>query len=141
MGIDLKGFSALIDDLDELEAFARGEGSEVVKEALKKGADRMTRRAKVNVNSRDGDLAVAIKTGSVRKRRGGYRVTSGVHRADWPHKDYYPAYVEYGHLGPHGSDKTTPPHPYLRPAYDAEREQAYQDILSAVFSALRKIGF
>ena len=58
---------------------------------------------------RSGDLYNALKIGSVkRSQRRGKHITIGVHRKDWSHEDYYPAYVEYGHGGP----APAPAHPY-----------------------------
>jgi len=69
----------------------------------------------------------------VKKRKtGGQRVTIGVHRKDWDEEDYYPAFVEYGHGGP----APAPAHPYIRPAYDARQDEAYEIIRDGLRDAL-----
>ena len=83
-----------------------------------------------------GALHGSIRTHSVRKSRsGGKYITIGVHRKDWSHEDYYPAYVEYGHGGP----APAPPHPYIRPAYDAQSDKSYEIIRSGLRDAIDKL--
>lgn len=42
-------------------------------------------------------------------------------------------WVEDGHAGPHGSDKRTKPHPFIRPAADAKEQKAV-DLYSSVMT-------
>lgn len=82
-----------------------------------------------------GRLKASISS-KVTSRRGRYKVTIGSHGADWGSGDYYPAFVEYGHEGP----RPAPPHPYLRPAYDLHRDEAYKAIAEGIFRILREAG-
>lgn len=77
--------------------------------------------------------AVGSIAESIHTRYKGGRVTVGVHRADWTEAEYYPAYVEYGHGGPHPA----PAHPYMRPAFDMMAPAA-ESIIVAELKA--KIG-
>lgn len=105
------------------------ENGAAVNRALEAGAARIEERMRSNASSNpkviSGDLRSAIHTGPVKRRRGGgKRITIGVHRRDWNHEAYYPAYVEYGHGGP----APAPPHPYIRPAFDTGHNDAYSEI-------------
>ena len=55
-----------------------------------------------------------------------------MHRKDWSHEDYYPAYVEYGHGGP----APAPAHPYIRPAYDTRADESYEIIREGLRDAI-----
>jgi hypothetical protein len=56
-----------------------------------------------------------------RKHRVGYIVVTGTRQQlGIQGKYYYPAHLELGHAGPHGSPRRTRPHPYLRPAIKNE---------------------
>ena len=95
-----------------------------LKETLEAGAvpirDRMEKNAPVG---KTGNLKRAVKAGKVKKGKKGQYITIGIHRKDLVMKspdEYYPAFVEYGHGGPHPA----PPHPFIRPAYDLTQEEA-----------------
>ena len=96
----------------------------------------MVVNAGTEIHARTGDLRRALKIGNVKssRKRGKY-ITIGVHRKDWNHEDYYPAYVEYGHGGP----APAPPHPYIRPAYDAQSDKSYEIIRSGLRDAIDKL--
>lgn len=83
------------------------------------------------------DAARHAATGSIaetiRARYKNGRVTVGVHRADWREDEYYPAYVEYGHGGPHPA----PAHPYIRPAFDTRAPAAEQIIVSELKAKIK----
>lgn len=84
-----------------------------------------------------GRMAGAIKTYAT-SLSGRYKVTTGVHRKDFPVADteYYPAFVEYGHGGP----RPAPPHPFLRPAFNANKEGAYQSVAAGISVLLKENG-
>ena len=65
----------------------------------------------------------------------GRHITIGVHRKDWNHEDYYPAFVEYGHGGP----APAPAHPYIRPAYDTRVDEAYEIIRDGLRDAIDRL--
>ena len=68
-----------------------------------------------------GDLHGSIRTGNVRKNRGGgKRITIGVHHSD--RGAYYANPVEFGHGGP------APAHPFVRPAFDVKADAAFEEI-------------
>ena len=49
---------------------------------------------------------------------------------------FYAPFVEFGHGGPHGP---AAPHPFLQPAFDAEREEANRIIKEKLSRALDKV--
>ena len=82
-----------------------------------------------------GKLRGSIKIGrAVRHRKGGYSVTVGIHRADGGAEYGNP--VEFGHGGPHPA----PPHPFVRPAFDARVDEAYEKVKQQLMTALTARG-
>ena len=96
-------------------------------------AEEMTRTAPIGET---GNLQKAIKVGRVRTSKRGRTITVGIHRRDIDLTDkngeYYPAFVEYGHGGPHPAD----PHPFIRPAYDLKKDDAWNAIKQAALDKL-----
>ena len=96
-------------------------------------AEEMTRTAPIGET---GNLKGAIRVGRVRTSKRGRTITVGIHRRDIDLTDkdghYYPAYVEYGHGGPHPAD----PHPFIRPAYDLKKDDAWNAIKQAALDNL-----
>ena len=139
MPMEVKGLDELMTDIAAMTAQLDMEkgGSAVANGILERAAVPVEEQMKANA-SRDpkiisGDLHGAIHTGHVKKRRnGGKRITIGVHRKDWNHEDYYPAFVEYGHGGP----GPAPAHPYIRPAYDTTEDEAYEIIRDGLREAI-----
>ena len=143
MPMEVKGLDELMTDIAAMTAQLDMEkgGSTVANGILERAAVPVEEQMKANA-SRDpkiisGDLHGAIHTGPVKKRRnGGKRITIGVHRKDWNHEDYYPAFVEYGHGGP----GPAPAHPYIRPAYDTTEDEAYEIIRDGLREAIDRHG-
>lgn len=112
-----------------------------VDDALKAGAEpikeEMVRTAPVGET---GNLKRAVKVGNVRTRKNGRTITIGIHRRDidLSAKDghYYPAYVEYGHGGP----RPAPPHPFVRPAFDLKKDEAWNTVKQAVIDQMNSKG-
>ena len=112
-----------------------------VDEALKTGAepirDEMERNAPVGET---GNLKGAVKVGGIRDSKRGRTITIGVHRRDIDLSDkggeYYPAFVEYGHGGPHPADA----HPFIRPAYDLKKDDAWAAVKQTVIDQMEQKG-
>ena len=73
-----------------------------------------------------------IRSGS--RKHGTARVTVGVHSGETGARYANP--VEHGHGGPHPA----PPHPFVRPAFDAKAEEAYEELKKLLNEALDKRG-
>jgi len=112
-----------------------------VDDALTAGAEpikeEMVRIAPVGAT---GNLQKGIKVGGVRTSKNGRTITVGIHRRDidLSAKDghYYPAYVEYGHGGP----RPAPPHPFIRPAFDLKKDEAWNIVKQAVIDQMNSKG-
>lgn len=127
-------FTALAQDFERLAQVADpARATSIMEEAAQPILERMKANASSNPHPRSGRLVGAINTGPPTKKNGGITVTVGVHRRDWPGDPYYPAYVELGHGGPHPA----PPHPYVRPAYDAAAPEAYERLRALLDQALK----
>ena len=124
MAVELTGFSELITDLAGMAAdLNNGPG---VDRALLAGAVPVEQQMLANASSDPkiitGALYNSIHTSNVKSRRGGKHVTIGVHVKE--QSAYYSNPVEFGHGGP----APAPPHPFVRPAFDARADEAYGEI-------------
>lgn len=142
MSLNTDGFDSLIADINAMaqKLDADGAGAGTAKTILTNAAQpiyaQMKANASTEIHAQSGDLQRALKIGKAKnsRKRGKY-ITIGVHRKDWKHTDYYPAYVEYGHGGP----APAPQHPYIRPAYDTKADEAYEIIRSGLRDAIDKL--
>ena len=139
MPLETDGFDSLMTDIAGMASRmdADGSGAPVAKRILEDAArpihQQMRSNASQDPRRRSGDLYNALKIGPVkRSQRCGKHITIGVHRKDWSHEDYYPAYVEYGHGGP----APAPAHRSIRPAYDARADESYQLIRDGLPDAI-----
>ena len=136
MGIELRGFSDLRDDLINMAAaLDQGPG---VNRALQAGAapieDQMLHNASTDPKIITSDLHDSIRTGTVKKNRvGGKRITIGVHHSE--RGAYYANPVEFGHGGP----APAPAHPFVRPAFDVKADEAFEAMKQTLRDELTKI--
>jgi len=125
MPTELRGFDDLMNDMTNMAAaLERGPG---VDRALKAGAvpieEQMKRNASSDPKIITGDLHGSIRTGSIRRNRGGgKRITVGIHHNE--RGVFYGNPVEFGHGGP----APAPAHPFVRPAFDVRSDEAYEEI-------------
>lgn len=98
----------------------------IVRPSLREAARPMLATAKAIVPVETGRLKKSLKLRAMKVHRRdqfgvvvftGKREELGIPADD---KSYYPMSVEYGHGGPHPA----PAHPFLRPAFDANKEGA-----------------
>ena len=137
--MEIQGIDDLMTDISQMAAAVDidREGAAITRGILEAAAQPIHEQMKANTardpQMRSGDLHKAIGIGKVKRRRNsGKHITIGVHRKDWNHEDYYPAYVEYGHGGP----GPAPAHPYIRPAYDTRADEAYEIIRDGLRDAI-----
>lgn len=118
VSFDAIGMDAIYERLEELGRM----GDKAADAALKKAAmpilEEMTRLAPERPNDEPHwNLKSAIRTGKRRKRGGNASYLEvGVFNGEAPHAHL----VEFGHGGP----KPAPPHPFMRPAYEAKKAEA-----------------
>lgn len=142
MSMEVKGSVALRDDINQMADLLRTSGENggracnwILQNAAMPVLNQMLHNASNDPKRRTGKLLRSIKIGRVvRKRRGGYRVTVGIHRKDGGAEYGNP--VEFGHGGPHPA----PPHPFVRPAFDAKVDEAYEQVKDVLRQALDSRG-
>lgn len=121
MGLEITGIDEILAAIDKMVITQKE-----VDVALIEAAEPICLEAILNAPvGGTGNLKAAIKVGKVKGSKNRRGVTIGVHRKDFTFKkagEYYPAYVEYGHGGPHPA----PAHPYLRPAFDSKIEESVE---------------
>ena len=124
MAVDLQGFAELQNDLTAM-AMSLENGSGVDR-ALQAGAVHIEQQMLANASSDPkiitGALHGSIHTYKVKQRGGGKQIPIGVKHSEAG--AYYANPVEHGHGGP----GPAPPHPFVRPAFDARAEEAYGEI-------------
>ncbi len=140
MGFEWEGATDLMNDLTGMAAAldADGDGA-AVNRALRSGAvpiyGRMLRNASSDPKIITGELIGSIRTGTIKKRSGGgKRITIGVHHQDGA--AYYSNPLEHGHGGP----APAPAHPFVRPAFDAESDAAYEAMKQVLRAAIGRRG-
>lgn len=137
MGMELKGASGLRDDIATM-ADALGDNGAAAAKVLKGAAQpvlkQMIQNASTNPVPRSGLLRSSIKVGRITRKRETAHVTVGVHSGEGGAQYANP--VEHGHGGPHPA----PPHPFVRPAFAAKAEEAYEEMKKLLNEALDKRG-
>ncbi len=135
MAITLSGTEVFLRDLERMIPSDTN-----VDAALAEGAGVIAREMRRLAPVKSGKLKSAIKVGKARNGRNGRQVTVGIHRRDFSGDDYYPAYVEYGHAGPRKGSPRTPPHPFIRPAFDLKKDEAWSIVKQAVIDQMNAKG-
>jgi len=131
MAITLSGTEVFLSDLERMIPSDTN-----VDAALAEGAEVIAKEMRQLAPVKSGKLKSAIKVGKARNGRNGRQVTVGVHRRDFSGDEYYPAYVEYGHGGP----RPAPPHPFIRPAFDLKKDEAWKTVKQAVIDQMNSKG-
>jgi HK97 gp10 family phage protein len=142
MGLEITGMTELTQDISEMADALRtsgGNGSRACNWILQNAAQPILEQMLMNASSNPkvitGKLHGSIKIGRAdRHRRGGYSVTVGIHRSDGGAAYGNP--VEFGHGGP----RPAPPHPFVRPAFDARVDEAYEKVKQQLIAALQARG-
>ena len=142
MSLEVSGTVDLRNDLTEMAdklSTSGGNGGRATRYILQQAAEpvlrQMLHNAETDPKMRSHKLRNSIKIGKVvRRRKGGYRVTVGVHRTDGGAEYANP--VEFGHGGPHPA----PAHPFVRPAFDAAKDEAYEKVKQDLQTALEARG-
>ena len=125
--MNIDGFQDLIADIhamaEKIDADGAGAGTaaHILEDAAKPIHDQMVVNAGTEIHARSGDLRRALKIGNVKssRKRGKY-ITIGVKHSE--KGAYYANPVEHGHGGP----GPAPAHPFVRPAFDVRKDEAYQ---------------
>lgn len=126
MGLKITGMNALVEDMSIM--LNKMEANAILAQGAQSLLEQMRQNASTDPHVQTGRLRNALDA-----QPHGNSITVGVHRSDWSGDDYYPAYVEYGHGGPHPA----PAHPFIRPAVDAKGNEALDTIKELLRQALK----
>lgn len=136
MSLVITGFAELTNDLADMakrlsDAYS---GTAIIGSILNEAAQPVLEAAQRFAPERTGKLKAALKVGKLQKRKGGgYFIKIGSHKED---DAFYASFVEFGHGGP----RPAPPHPFMRPAYDTTKDQAYAIIRDRLEQEITKHG-
>lgn len=137
MGMQISGANDLKSDLASI-AGALGDGGATTTKILKSAAqpilEQMIQNASTDPRPRFGLLRGSLKIRAGSRKHRAARVTVGVHSGEAGARYANP--VEHGHGGPHPA----PPHPFVRPAFDAKANEAYEEMKKLLNQALDKRG-
>jgi len=139
MSLEFKGGAELRGDITQMADLLRSDAcggattSRILETAAQPLLEQMIQNASTDPRPRSGKLRGALLIKKASGRRGA-RVTVGVHAAEGGAPYAQP--VEFGHGGPHPA----PPHPFVRPAFDARGEEAYELLKEQLRAALDKRG-
>ena len=138
MSMEFKGGGELRGDIAQMAEALRTDGgnataNRILEAAAQPVLDQMISNASTDPHPRSGKLRSALRIKKA-SRRSNARVTIGVHTAEGGAAYAQP--VEFGHGGPHPA----PPHPFVRPAFDARAEEAYELLKEQLGTALDKRG-
>ena len=135
MGMQLNGADDLKNDLATMASALGDDGTttaRILKGAAQPILEQMIQNAGTDPHPRSGLLRDSLKIRVGSRKRGTARVTVGVHSGEACAQYANP--VENGHGGPHPA----PPHPFVRPAFDAKAEEAYEEMKKLLNEALDK---
>ena len=139
MSLEFKGGAELRGDITQMADLLRSDAgggptaNRILETAAQPLLDQMIQNASTDPRPRSGTLRGALRVKKASRRRGA-RVTVGVHAAEGGAPYAQP--VEFGHGGPHPA----PPHPFVRPAFDARGEEACELLKEQLRAALDKRG-
>ena len=136
MSMEFKGGPELRGDIAQMAEALRTEGgnataSRILEAAAQPVLEQMISDASTDPHPRSGKLRSALRIKKASRQRSA-RVTVGVHATEGGAPYAQP--VEFGHGGPHPA----PPHPFVRPAFDARAEEAYELLKEQLRNALDK---
>ncbi len=137
MGMKLSGADDLKNDLASMAGALGEDGTtttSILKDAAQPILDQMIQNASTDPRPRSGLLRDSLKIRAGSRKRSAARVTVGVHSGEAGARYANP--VEHGHGGPHPA----PPHPFVRPAFDAKADEAYEELKNLQNAALDKRG-
>jgi len=139
MSLEFKGGEELRNDISRMADLLRSDGGDsattnrILETAAQPVLEQMIQNASTDPKPRSGNLRSALRIKKASRRRGA-RVTVGVHAAEGGAPYANP--VEFGHGGPHPA----PPHPFVRPAFDARVDEAYEKLKEQLRTALDHRG-
>lgn len=153
--VELRGFNELS---KKLRALGPKIEKKLLRAAMRQASNVVLRAARANAPVDDGDLRRQIKTRSLRSRPGTVRFAVIAEARAEPTQKYpggfpYAGAVEKGHGFPgsrqrlHGKPRETefgtqdvPPHPFMRPAWDANQQNILNKLQSELGRRIEQIA-
>jgi HK97 gp10 family phage protein len=151
---DISGFDELDRQLAKIEDAVQ---NEIMGAALVEGAETIAEAARADCPvyagpARDdivpGALKASIQVSKPKIARGTVAVKVETGEGDYVNGKYFAYFVEFGHRvgarpsraknAPPDTRPQVPPHPFMRPAFDAKQAEAEQRIGAAIGKALEK---
>ena len=131
-GAVLKGDKRLLRKIEQLRAASQ---RKIMRPAIRRGLSPINKEAKRRAPVKSGALKKALGTKVTTTRRKEILGMVGVRKGDQYDGDpaRYAHLVEYGH----GGKNPAPAHPFLRPALDAKRGEAFQVIATTAKARLK----
>jgi len=108
-------------------------GRKVVRQALRKAAKPILARAKALVPVVSGALKKSLKIRALKRKKHRYGVMVATSEGWFKGDEFYGAFVEFG-------TSKMPPHPFMRPAFDAEKKNAEQIIAAELRKGIEQVG-
>ena len=130
MNIKIEGAKELE---NKLKGFEPKIGRKVIRQALRKAAKVILIAAKANVPVVTGDLKKSLKVRALKKKRHRYGVMVAISAGWFKGKTFYGAFVEFG-------TSRMPAKPFMRPAYDSEKDKAGMVLRSELKKGIEQVG-
>ncbi len=130
--LDVTGMDEMQKFFDEPRPLA---ARQQVRNAVIAAGELIKEDAKSRIHSISGDLADSLQ---VESTVGQQKIVATIHHGQGGAHDHL---VEYGHMtgGWNKSNEPVLPHPYMWPAYEAKKEEAFGLIKGAVAEAVRNL--
>jgi len=143
--------------MDALRTLPTKLENRILRRALNLAADPILERAKSNAPVETGLLRESLKKSGVRNKKGRMGISVGTNSGDYKGETFYAAFVEYGHrigkrnnaqkrrkefekkgLSVRDDRAAVPARPFLRPAFDARRDQALEIMKHEIGTGVEK---
>jgi len=108
-------------------------GRKIIRQALRAGAKVIHTAAKANVPVDTGALKQSLKVKAMRKRRHSYGVMVATSDGWFKGDEFYGAFLEFG-------TSKMPAKPFVRPAFDAEKDNAEKIIKNQLQQGIEQVG-
>ncbi|NLB90537.1 MAG: hypothetical protein GX786_04890 [Clostridiales bacterium] len=126
--LKLEGFNELLEDLENMASKATDQGLD---KALKAGGQVIEQAIQSRTPVKRGILKSSIRVSQAKGKGESRHVTIGSHKNTKGARHAH--LVEFGHGGPHPA----PPHPFVRPAFDASKEEAFEAMKNTIKNELK----
>lgn len=126
--LDVQGAKEIERKLKSLEPkLAR----KIVRQSLRKAAKPILKKAKENCPVATGELKKNLKVRALKKRKHSYAVQAGTSKGWYKGDQFYAGFIEFGTVN-------MEPKPFMRPAFDSEKENSQKILISELLSGIKE---